>query len=185
MTGRLDARPAARRAAALAALAAMLLAAFAPGCTDGERKPRINSGPKASEPGPDYSVPDDDIIVEPHKPVAVTPPVVFEGFAPEGEGHPTQFVTNCPAVLTFPGGKCDLPCTLWFDDRTAPDGETPFTYKMKPGGSGTYDLLFAGDKPCTVTTPEGGPLTIIDLRFSTDETSGGRIRSVFRMHLSP
>lgn len=140
-----------------------------------------NNGPAATED----SHADPSPVARPGPaPAAAT----LRGLAAPGRGHPTEFLADRPAVLHVADRQWPLPCTLWFDDGAAPDGETPVAFRMRRGGSGTYDVFVAGDggreAPCRFTDADGRPLAVLNVRFSIDELDGGRTRSTFRLDLA-
>lgn len=139
------------------------------------RQPAGTASPESPEPsaskGPGLTVTD-------------APKVVFNGFADAGRGHPTELRANRPARIRLGGKRHPLPCTLWFADEAAPGGESPVTFRLRPGGSGYYDLYFAGGAaPCPVTSPEGEPLAALDIKLRVEPLSGGRTKTLLNLQL--
>jgi hypothetical protein len=104
----------------------------------------------------------------------------FSGFAAEGEGQPTEFQADRPATLHFGRESRKLPCTFWI----AGEGDTPFLYKIRPGGTGYYDFTFGPDKvPCRFTDAEGRELAALQIKYDTKPEGGNRMRTIYRLTL--
>jgi hypothetical protein len=128
--------------------------------------------------------PESPVFKGPGLTVADAPKVVFNGFADEGHGHPTELRANRPAMIELGGKRHPLPCTLWFADETAPGGDSPVTYRLRPGGSGYHDFYFAGGAtPCPVMSPEGKPLAALVVKLSVEAISGGRTKTLLNLQL--
>jgi len=112
---------------------------------------------------------------------------VLDDLAKPGQGHPTRFVADRNAELHAADRRWPLPCTLWFSDSIAVEGDTPIVFRMKRDGSGTYEFFLAagrGELPFRFLDPEGRPLTVIDVKFSVDQVGDDRTDSTFRLNLT-
>lgn len=100
---------------------------------------------------------------------------------PAGQGSATELETNRPAILHCDGKEVPLPATLWFDQATAPEGESPFTFR--PQMNGIYTVSFAGSMPCTFTDREGQPLAPVDIQYQVVCGDAGPVKTVLRLSL--
>lgn len=120
-------------------------------------------------------------------PPAAGPDGAFEQFAAEGQGHPTRLLADRAAVLHVAGRRFPLPCTLWFDDQTAPGGDTPLTFRIRRDGSGYYDFVLGAEPgggpgtPCRFTEPQGESLVVYDVKFSIADAENRRVESTFKL----
>ena len=156
------------------------------GCRNGTPKPA--AAPSAAPAG-GITAPAADAVSPapvPVPPVELVPPPEprFSGFAPEGAGHPSEFLANRPAVLHVAGRTFTLPATLWFTDATAPGGSSPVLFRIRPGGSGYYDFTFSPTgEPCRFTAPDGSELAVSDVKLGLDADDEAHVRTVFRLTL--
>jgi hypothetical protein len=99
----------------------------------------------------------------------------------EGEGAATELETNRPAILHCDGREVPLPATLWFDQATVPEGESPFTFRSQPNG--VYVVSFAGTTACTFTDREGRPLLPVDIQYQVVMGADGPTKTVLKLSL--
>lgn len=139
-------------------------------------------------PGGAEPPPADDGSPEVPNPPSEEPQAGLRGTVAAGQGQPTEFQVNRKAVLHVGDRRIELPVVLWFDHGAAPDGDTPFTFHMKPGGAGYHEFLFAVPNdgpvtPCRFTDPAGNPLEVLDVKFSVEALPDDRVRSIFKLQL--